>query len=70
MTHNTKSPVACLPFPVPCYHFFVSTEFDPLTENAALKAAIVSAINDAGGALPFRDFMQLALYHPTLGYYT
>ncbi|MCH8200522.1 MAG: SAM-dependent methyltransferase [Chloroflexi bacterium] len=46
------------------------TEFEPVTENAALKAAIVSAIDDAGGALPFRDFMQLALYHPTLGYYT
>ena len=41
-----------------------------MTENAALKAAIVSAIDEAGGALPFRDFMQLALYHPTLGYYT
>jgi SAM-dependent MidA family methyltransferase len=41
-----------------------------VTENTALKAAIVSAIEDAGGALPFREFMQLALYHPTLGYYT
>jgi SAM-dependent MidA family methyltransferase len=41
-----------------------------VTENAALKAAIISAIDDAGGALPFRDFMELALYHPTLGYYT
>ncbi|MCI0814959.1 MAG: SAM-dependent methyltransferase, partial [Chloroflexi bacterium] len=48
----------------------MSTEFEPVTENTALKAAIASAINDAGGALPFRDFMQLALYHPTLGYYT
>ena len=46
------------------------TEFEPVTENTALKAAIVSAIEDADGALPFRDFMQLALYHPTLGYYT
>lgn len=44
-------------------------EFEPVTENAALKAAIASAIDDAGGALPFRDFMELALYHPTLGYY-
>jgi len=48
----------------------VPTEFEPVTENTALKAAIASAIDDAGGALPFRDFMELALYHPTLGYYT
>jgi SAM-dependent MidA family methyltransferase len=48
----------------------VSTEFEPVTENTALKAAIAAAVDDAGGALPFRDFMQLALYHPTLGYYT
>ena len=46
------------------------TEFEPVTENTALKAAIASAVDDAGGALPFRDFMDLALYHPTLGYYT
>ena len=46
------------------------TEFEPVTENSALKAAIASAVDDAGGALPFRDFMELALYHPTLGYYT
>ncbi len=48
----------------------MATEFEPVTENTALKAAIASAADDAGGALPFRDFMQLALYHPTLGYYT
>ncbi len=46
------------------------TEFEPVTENVALKAAIADAVDDAGGALPFRDFMELALYHPTLGYYT
>ena len=46
------------------------TEFEPVTENTALKAAIAAAVDGAGGALPFRDFMQLALYHPTLGYYT
>ena len=46
------------------------TEFEPVTENTALKAAIASAVDDAGGALPFRDFMELALYHPALGYYT
>ncbi len=46
------------------------TEFESVTENTALKAAIVSAVDDADGALPFRDFMELTLYHPTLGYYT
>ncbi len=46
------------------------TEFEPQTENAALKSAIADAIDEAGGALPFRDFMELALYHPALGYYT
>lgn len=52
------------------YHFLVATEFESVTENAALKAAIHNAIREAGGAIPFRDFMALALYHPTLGYYT
>jgi len=47
----------------------VTTEFEPATENAALKAAIREAIREAGGAIPFREFMALALYHPALGYY-
>jgi len=48
----------------------VSSEFESVTENAALKTAIADAVADAAGALPFRDFMEMALYHPTLGYYT
>ena len=47
----------------------MTTEFEPATENAALKAAIREAIREAGGAIPFREFMALALYHPALGYY-
>lgn len=48
----------------------MAAEFEPVTENAALKQAILEAIGKAGGAIPFRDFMALVLYHPTLGYYT
>src|SRR3972149_5259964 len=46
----------------------VKTEFEPATENAALKEAIVARIR-APGALTFRDFMDAALYHPQHGYY-
>jgi len=46
----------------------VKTEFEPATENAALKEAIVARIRSEG-ALPFRDFMDAALYHPQHGYY-
>lgn len=38
-------------------------------ESAALLALIVSAIESAGGWLPFDRFMHLALYTPGLGYY-
>lgn len=44
------------------------TEFEPVTENAVLKSAIVARIQ-AEGAISFRDFMAMALYHPGLGYY-
>ncbi len=44
------------------------TEFEPVTENAALKSAIVARIQAEGG-ICFRDFMAMALYHPGLGYY-
>ena len=46
----------------------MQTEFEPATENAALKAAIVDRIQREG-AISFRDFMQMALYEPGLGYY-
>ena len=43
-------------------------EFEPATENAALKEVIVDRIQREGGT-SFRDFMQMALYEPGLGYY-
>jgi SAM-dependent MidA family methyltransferase len=46
----------------------VHTEFEPATENAALKAAIIGRMQSEGG-ISFRDFMQMALYEPGLGYY-
>ena len=44
------------------------SEFDTVTENAALKEAIVARIAAEGG-ISFFAFMSIALYHPTLGYY-
>ncbi|WP_353570112.1 SAM-dependent methyltransferase [Candidatus Albibeggiatoa sp. nov. BB20] len=35
-----------------------------------LKQVIIQKIHNAGGAIPFAEFMQLALYEPQLGYYT
>ncbi len=44
------------------------TEFEPVTENAALKDAIIARIAAESG-ISFRDFMAMVLYHPALGYY-
>jgi SAM-dependent MidA family methyltransferase len=46
----------------------VSTEFETATENAALREALVARIQSRG-PMPFRDFMEAALYHPQYGYY-
>jgi SAM-dependent MidA family methyltransferase len=46
----------------------VRTEFEAVTENAALKEAIVARIRSQG-AIPFREYMEAALYHPHHGYY-
>lgn len=46
----------------------MKTEFEPATENAALRQEIVGRIQSEG-PLPFRDFMEAALYHPQHGYY-
>jgi SAM-dependent MidA family methyltransferase len=46
----------------------VRTEFETATENAALREAIVARIQSQG-PMPFRDFMEAALYHPQHGYY-
>ena len=47
----------------------VQDEFEAATENSALKRAIISRI-ESEGPITFRDFMEMALYHPGLGYYT
>jgi SAM-dependent MidA family methyltransferase len=47
----------------------VTSEFESAIENTALKNVIVAEIEGRGG-IPFRDFMDLALYHPQHGYYT
>ncbi|HWQ27831.1 MAG TPA: SAM-dependent methyltransferase [Dehalococcoidia bacterium] len=43
-------------------------DFEPATENALLREAILRRIDETGG-LTFREFMELALYHPDHGYY-
>lgn len=45
------------------------TEFETATENEELKEAIVRRIQSQG-PIPFRDFMEMALYHPQHGYYS
>lgn len=44
-------------------------EFESTTENEALKRAIIARI-ERDGPITFRDFMEMALYAPNLGYYT
>jgi SAM-dependent MidA family methyltransferase len=46
----------------------MQTEFEPATENLALKEAIIGRIQHER-AISFRDFMEMALYEPGLGYY-
>jgi len=50
-----------------CYHHPV-TEFESVTENSLLKAALIERIR-AHGDISFRDFMATVLYHPGMGYY-
>lgn len=40
-----------------------------LAHSERLRARIANSIRDAGGAVSFADYMQLALYEPGLGYY-
>ena len=42
----------------------------PMTGNPALIEEIRREIAAAGGRVTFARFMELALYHPKLGYYT
>ncbi|KQQ87142.1 class I SAM-dependent methyltransferase [Massilia sp. Leaf139] len=43
---------------------------DALAASHALQQEIATAIETAGGAIPFSRFMELALYAPRLGYYS
>lgn len=43
---------------------------DAVALNQRLTTRIKQAINEAGGAIPFVDFMNKALYTPSLGYYS
>jgi SAM-dependent MidA family methyltransferase len=43
---------------------------DALAASHALQQEIASTIEEAGGAIPFSRFMELALYAPRLGYYS
>lgn len=49
------------PFPAP--------SLQAINHSERLVSTIQEAIEDAGGALPFSDYMRLALYAPGLGYY-
>ena len=46
----------------------VESDFAPTTENQALKERIIARIVDEG-PITFREFMAIALYEPSLGYY-
>ena len=43
---------------------------DALAASTALLERIRAAIDEAGGWIPFSDYMALALYSPGLGYYS
>jgi SAM-dependent MidA family methyltransferase len=43
---------------------------DALAASHALQHEIAAHIEEAGGAIPFSRFMELALYAPRLGYYS
>jgi hypothetical protein len=43
---------------------------DAAVHSQRLTTAIVQTINEAGGAIPFVEFMEQALYAPGLGYYS
>ena len=43
---------------------------DALAHSARLAQRIHTAIQEAGGAIPFSRYMELALYAPGLGYYS
>jgi SAM-dependent MidA family methyltransferase len=44
-------------------------KFQASSSSSPLLPILLKEIDEAGGAIPFRRFMELALYHPELGYY-
>jgi SAM-dependent MidA family methyltransferase len=51
-------------------HSFAKPDADALAHSERLRDVIIAAIEQAGGKIPFSQFMQLALYAPGLGYYS
>ena len=47
-----------------------SIDADALAHSERLRALIAAQVGEAGGAIPFSRFMELALYAPGLGYYS
>ena len=43
---------------------------EALAHSTRLQELVRARIDEAGGAIPFREFMELALYAPGLGYYS
>src|SRR5690606_3203276 len=43
---------------------------EAVAHSARLQELVRARIDEAGGAIPFREFMELALYAPGLGYYS
>src|SRR5438045_4493654 len=56
-------------WPLPTTPTFRMSSQAPPLGNELLIAEIRQAIERAGGRIPFRDYMELALYHPQHGYY-
>ncbi len=56
--------------PMPAIHTMPVPDPIALEHSARLTALIGEAIAQAGGALPFWRYMELALYAPGLGYYS
>src|SRR5688572_31657968 len=64
-----------VPYPVARYATESPMSLPPLdpdaqTHSERLRGLIHAVIADAGGAVPFSRFMELALYAPGLGYYS
>src|SRR5438309_526596 len=57
-------------WPLPTTPILRMSSEAPPQGNQQLIGEIRRAIGRAGGRIPFRDYMELALYHPRYGYYS